>query len=245
MMDGFIAHRDGRRFDLGRPIDISIPITETDPVNAFHLPPATFIPFRAGSFVGSIEEGCPVRCDVLTIAPHGNGTHTECIGHIAGRGYSLMDCLQQQLVTARLITVHLSASNTVSLDSLKGAWAEGTEEALIIRTMPNDVSKRHRTWSGNNPPHVEPNAMRCIVERGVDHLLIDLPSVDPEEDNGELIAHHLFWTYPENPRTHATITELIYCPDYIVDGSFLVNLNAAAINGDAAPSRPFLYPELL
>ena len=228
-------------FDLTRPIDISIPITETQPVNAFHLPRAAFAPFRMGDFVGSIEEGGPVRCDVVTLAPHGNGTHTECVGHIGGKGYSLLDALTQQLWTARLITVEIGADGAISLEALKGAWQEWGEDALVIRTLPNDPDKRSRTWSGNNPPFVSAEAMRLIVERNVQHVLIDLPSVDPEEDEGALIAHHIFWQFPDAPRTTATITEMIYVPDIVADGVYLLDLNAAAFDGDAAPSRPMLY----
>ena len=228
-------------FDLERPIDISIPVTEHDPVNAFHLPKAAFAPFRAGDFVGSIEEGGPVRCDVVTLAPHGNGTHTECVGHIGGRGYSLLGSLTQQLWSARLITVEIGADGAISLEVLKGAWQEWGEDALVIRTLPNDPDKCSRIWSGNNPPFVSAEAMRLIVERNVQHVLIDLPSVDPEEDAGALLAHHIFWQFPEAPRTTATITELIYVPDTVADGVYLVDLNAAAFDGDAAPSRPMLY----
>ncbi len=230
-------------FSLAHPIDISIPVSEHDPVNAFHLPRASFAPFRMGSFVGSIEEGGPVRCDVVTLAPHGNGTHTECVGHIGGRGFSLITALRQQLWTARLITVEIGTDGAISLDTLKGAWHEWGEDALAIRTLPNTQDKRSRQWSGNNPPFVSPDAMRLIVERGVQHLLVDLPSVDPEEDGGALAAHHIFWQFPEAPRTSATISEMIYVPDTVADGVYLLDLNAAAFDGDAAPSRPMLYAE--
>ena len=87
--------------------------------------------------------------------------------------------------------------------------------------------------------------MQLIVDRGVQHLLIDLPSVDPEEDAGALAAHHVFWQYPNATRTQATITELILVPDSVPDGRYLLDLNAAAFDADAAPSRPMLYRELV
>lgn len=230
-------------FDLSRPTDLSLPITQQDPANAFFLPDATFVPFRAGDFVGSIEEGGPVRCDVVTLAPHGNGTHTECVGHILGVGYSLLVSLTQQIVTSRLVTVPIREGKVLRED-LEQAWTLSGEEALIIRTMPNTADKRSRRWSGNNPPYLEPSAMELIVERGVQHVLVDLPSVDPEEDGGALIAHHIFWNVPAEPRTHATITELIYVPDHVRDGRYALSFNAAAFDGDAAPSRPTIYPEI-
>jgi len=232
-------------FDCSVPIDISLPITESNATNAFHLPPATFTPFRIGDFVGSIEEGGPVRCDVVQIAPHGNGTHTECIGHIAGRNYSLVQHLVQQLVVAQLITIDLSKNQSVTRTALESAWSPDGSKALIVRTLPNANDKRSKQWSGNNPQYVEPDAIQLMVERGVQHLLVDLPSVDPEEDGGALASHHVFWAWPDAPRAQCTITELIYVANEVPDGRYLLSFNAAAFDGDAAPSRPTLYPEMV
>ena len=41
------------------------------------------------------------------------------------------------------------------------------------------------------------------------HLLIDMPSIDKENDEGKLEAHHAFWNYPNNAQLHKTITEFI------------------------------------
>lgn len=234
-----------KTFDLQHPIDISIPVTETLPVNAFSLPPAIFTPFRVGTFVGSVEEGGSLRCDVISFAPHGNGTHTECVGHIAGKQYTLLQCLQNTLHLARLITVGAdSGQNCVTAKALGESWSEEHGKwlpALVVRTLPNDPRKRSMAWSGSNPPFIEPEAMQLILERGVQHLLVDLPSVDREKDGGVLKAHHIFWQWPESPRVHSTITELIYVPDEVQDGLYLLNINASAVDADAAPSRPMLY----
>ena len=73
------------------------------------------------------------------------------------------------------------------------------------------------------------------------HLLIDLPSVDREYDEGKLLAHKAFWNYPDNPRHDCTITEMIYVPNSIEDGSYLLNLQMASFENDASPSKPVLY----
>lgn len=229
------------RFRLNAPIDISIPVAPADAANAFFLPPAQFETFIAGSFIGSVEQGGPVRCDVVTFAPHGNGTHTECVGHIAGVKYLLTDALRQQIYTARLVTVDVS-QGFVSREALSDVWQEWGEQALIIRTLPNDAAKRSRQWSGTNPPYVEPDAMQLVVDRGVDHFLIDVPSVDPESDGGAMKAHRTFWKFPDAPRTHATITEFVYASNDVPDGIYILSLNAAAFQADAAPSRPLIYP---
>ena len=114
-------------------------------------------------------------------------------------------------------------------------------DALIIRTKPNDHSKVQRQYSGTNFPYLTISAMQRIVDAGVQHLLIDLPSVDREEDGGELAAHHLFWNVPVEPNFQKTITELIYIPNEIADGMYVLNLQVSNFANDAAPSRPMLF----
>ena len=113
--------------------------------------------------------------------------------------------------------------------------------ALIIRTLPNDSSKTSRQYSNTNPPYIHPDAMRLLVGAGIEHLMIDTPSVDREEDGGALEGHHIFWDYPDKPRTNCSITELIFVPDYIEDGIYWLQLGIASFDNDAAPSRPILF----
>ena len=71
--------------------------------------------------------------------------------------------------------------------------------------------------------------------------MIDTPSVDREEDGGVLAFHHAFWQVPENPQFDKTITELIFVDNSIKDGVYLLELQMAAFENDASPSRPTLY----
>ena len=114
-------------------------------------------------------------------------------------------------------------------------------EALILRTLPNDEAKRHRQYSGTNPTYIEPALAEFLVEHDVQHLLLDLPSVDREEDAGQLLAHHAFWRYPAQPRCGATITELIFVPNEVADGLYLLNIQITSLELDASPSKPVLY----
>jgi hypothetical protein len=88
---------------------------------------------------------------------------------------------------------------------------------------------------------MEHQAVEYLVGQGISHLLIDLPSVDREEDGGRLLSHKAFWNYPEHPQTHRTITELVYVPNSIKDGSYLLNLQIASFEIDVSPSKPVLY----
>ena len=76
---------------------------------------------------------------------------------------------------------------------------------------------------------------------GVQHLLIDQPSIDKEFDQGKLLAHKAFWNYPNEIDQKRTITELIGIPDKVKDGKYLLNISLANIENDASPSRPIIY----
>ena len=70
---------------------------------------------------------------------------------------------------------------------------------------------------------------------------MDLPSVDKEKDNCELLSHNAFWNTKGELRLDATITEFIYVSNTIEDGTYLLNLQIAPFENDASPSKPVLY----
>jgi kynurenine formamidase len=241
-------HRDGKRYraDLSRPLDISIPLREgMETVNCFYAPPLETAPVVAGDFIGSTAQGGPVNFLNVKFNPHGNGTHTECVGHIAREVYTINQCLQQFFFVARLVSLYPQnqEGDRVITRLLLEMALEGSRpaEALIIRTMPNDELKLRAHYSGANPPYLHHEAAAFIVERGIQHLLIDLPSIDREEDGGRLLAHHVFWQYPQQTRTGSTITELVFLNNSIRDGLYLLNLQIASFEIDASPSKPVLY----
>lgn len=231
-------------FDHRTWFDISRQVSHRHGVRAFHLPHATIAPFREGGFVGSVEEGGPCRCDVVVVATHGNGTHTECVGHVAGQAYTLRDCLHDMLVTAHVVRVapeRVGDDMVVTADALGAAWSPAGADALVLVTAGEHVASE---YSGTNPTYMSTEAMQMVVDAGIQHLLIDQPSVDKEEDAGALAAHRVFWQWPQAPRKHATITELICVPDAVSNGPYVLCLNASLFDADAAPSRPVLFPLL-
>jgi hypothetical protein len=60
------------------------------------------------------------------------------------------------------------------------------------------AAKKHTNYSNTNPPYLSESAAHLIKNSGVQHLLIDLPSVDREEDEGKLLAHKAFWNVKDN-----------------------------------------------
>jgi arylformamidase len=90
--------------------------------------------------------------------------------------------------------------------------------------------------------------MEFIVEIGIKHLLVDMPSIDRIFDEGRLSNHRTFWNVQqgafetnEKSSIYNTITELIYVPNKIKDGNYLLNLQIAPFASDASPSRPVLF----
>ncbi|MCG8327403.1 MAG: cyclase family protein [Chitinophagales bacterium] len=233
--------------DFSQPIDISIPLWEGEKgVNCFYAPYFETSPVVAGDFIGATAQGGVVNFMNVRINPHGNGTHTECVGHIAIEPYAINQCLEEFHFPAILTSVYptkLDNGDRVILrDQLEQAL-EGIElqEALVIRTMPNDDFKKQTKYSGSNPPYIHHEAMQWIVKKGIKHLLVDLPSVDREEDGGELLGHKAFWQYPEQTRKNSTISELIYVNNSVPDGLYLLNIQIASFEIDVSPSKPVLY----
>ena len=111
------------------------------------------------------------------------------------------------------------------------------EKTLIIRTLENNSTKIHQQYSNSNPTYLTKGAIDLINQLKVDHLMVDVPSLDRELDNGLLIAHKAFWNYPENPQTHKTISELLYVPNILKDGTYIIQIQIMSIESDASPSK--------
>ena len=231
--------------DLSKPLDISLSLRGDDknPV-AWYLGTPKITPVRDGDFVGKVSEGASTNFNNIQFNPHAHGTHTECVGHITREFYSITESLKKFFFTARLISIEpekRGEDTVISEDQIKNLLSKDEVDALIIRTHPNYIDKRSRKYSHTNWPYLEESAARYIRECGIKHLLIDLPSVDREKDEGKLLAHKAFWDYPKNTRHDATITEMVYVPNKIEDGIFILNLQVASFENDAAPSKPVLY----
>ncbi len=232
--------------DLEKPLDISLPVQDKkDAATAWYCPPPVISPVMTEHFTGDVNQGGPVNFMNIFFNPHANGTHTECVGHISSEFVSINQVMKRFFFPAQLLSIKPEESDgdlIIRTSEIKAAFASGKNiESLLIRTLPNSGEKRTRQYSNSNPPYIEAEAMNWLYEQGVRHFMIDTPSVDKELDGGVLAAHHAFWNYPDNPRTDATITELIYVREEIKDGIYMLNLQMAAFENDAAPSKPTLY----
>ena len=255
------------QIDTDRTIDISIPLNfHGEQPNAYGVPHATAKTYEDGNFIGDTRRGGSCNFEEYKLVPHCNGTHTESVGHLAFDRISIHWVLQNSMFPATLISVEpvdaLGSGDScrhkknkedklITHDGLTKAIEDHSKEfleAFIIRTLPNDISKMSRQYLENPPPYFSIEAMQLIVELGVKHLLVDLPSVDRPFDEGKMTAHHIFWNVPEeshevDAKNHSmkTITEMIYVANEVADGLYFLNLQIPGFVADAAPSRPVLY----
>ena len=244
------------KIDLSKPIDISIPLSNTDknPI-AWYIEKPEIEPVKFGDWIGKVSEGSSTNFNNIFFNPHGHGTHTECLGHITREFYSINQCLKQFFFTAKLISIdpeNVNGDMVITKNQIENSFQKKlmdaeTSLALIIRTLPNLESKKSKNYSKTNPPYLSEEAAIFIREIGIQHLLIDLPSVDREEDEGKLLAHKAFWNVKDinnlnnDARLNCTITEMIFVENEIQDGNYILNLQIASFENDASPSKPILY----
>lgn len=254
-------------FDADKPLSIAIPLDfyGAQP-NAYGVEKASSAACEAGEIVGDTRRGGSVNFEQVKFIPHCNGTHTECVGHITHERISVHDCLQDAFILAKLISVvpekasETDETYTVDLndddllitrkafEDSRFKIQDSKAKGLIIRTLPNEENKLSKTYLEEIPPFFSNEAMDFIVSLGINHLLVDMPSIDRIFDEGNLSNHRKFWNFEQGSFeistesfVNRTITELIYVPNDIEDGKYLLNLQIAPFQADASPSRPVLF----
>ncbi|TBV28003.1 cyclase family protein [Meridianimaribacter sp. CL38] len=233
------------KIDFSQPIDISIPlIASKQNVNAWYIDEPKIEPVQIEDWIASVAKGSPVNFNNIQFNPHAHGTHTECVGHITKKVHSINQNLNQFFFLAEVITVapeKLNDDFVISKKQVQFALGNKKRDAVVIRTIPNTKEKLSMQYSNTNPTYLLEETANYLKKKGVKHLLIDLPSVDKEKDEGKLLAHNAFWNTTGKLRLDATITEFIFVPNNVVDGTYFLNLQIAPFENDATPSKPVLY----
>ncbi len=248
------------------PVSIAIALDFEGPQPShFGAKPATAKPMQAGDFIGDTRQGGSCNAEEVRINPHCNGTHTESLSHVINRLLPPHEVVKQPLMTALLVTVEpksnvqeayrppLDPADQVITKDMLTAVSKGLHQnvkALIIRTLPNGENKKTQQY-GNpfQPPFLTNSAMQWLVSATqIEHLLVDFPSVDRLHDEGLLSNHRLFWNIASGSHEHSsqqlqhkTITEMVYVPDTVVDGEYILSLQVPRLNLNAVPSNPLLF----
>ena len=231
--------------NTSKPIDLSIELDAHDSsLKALGQGNPVIEPVRDGNFIGSVSEGGVVNFKNISFNPHAHITHTECCGHITKSFHSVNDGLKQFFFNSQLISIEPKFQNedrVITLGQIQNIDLDKGIEAIILRTLPNNELKRNHSYTGTNPPYLDARIATYLISKGIEHVLVDLPSVDKEQDDGVLAFHHAFWEVPLNTNTERTITEFIFVPNSIQDGVFVLELQMSAFKNDACPSRPVIY----
>jgi kynurenine formamidase len=201
-------------------------------------------PVQGDGFIGDIAQGGSVNFRNIQFNPHGHGTHTESYEHVAAVQRPIGTLLSKYFFTAQLMTLtpsQVGEDRIITKNQIE-QQLENSVEALVIRTLPNTEEKLNKDYSNTNFPYFEKEALMYLADKNIQHLLVDLPSVDREHDEGKLAAHKAFWKNGDASRHQCTITEFVFVKNTISDGLYLLELQVAPFVNDAAPSRPVLYP---
>ncbi len=231
--------------NISNPIDISIPIDPSkENVNAWYINDPEIKPEIIDGHEVSVAKGAVVNFNGIKFNPHSHITHTECVGHITEDVHSINKNLKYFIFLAEVVTIAPLFHNgdfIIGVKQLRRALRNKKRDAIVIRTLPNLEEKKSMRYSNTNPTYLSEKAAIYLKEKGIKHLLIDLPSVDKEKDDGKLLSHNAFWNTEGELRMDATITEFIYVPNEVEDGEYLLNLMIAPFENDATPSKPVLY----
>jgi arylformamidase len=236
-------------------------------LRCFNAPAATSRALQTADFTGRVDRGGSCNAHVITLTPHANGTHTECVGHLTLQSLDVFRTVPQRLLIAALVTVEPELAGDcaegtrpapqaddllITRAALERAWPAALAgrlagRSVVIRTLPNEADKFIQ--DSESAPYLTADAVQWLVDCGIEHLVLDVPSADRSSDGGALTAHRIFFGMPagstslsDAQRRDCTITELAYVPDSVEDGWYFLSLQVPAIAGDAIPSRPVLYP---
>ncbi|HPF25137.1 MAG TPA: cyclase family protein [Steroidobacteraceae bacterium] len=256
------------KFELDRGVSLAI-ATDFGATGLQHFgaPAPVSQPLAVGSFTGEVASGASANCRTISLTPHCSGTHTETAAHLLQDPSDAWRVVPKGLVPAAVISVAPEPARETSESTTPAPWGTDiliterrlraaftrnrpfTPRALIVRTLPNDPAKKSGQYGHEIPPYFTLEAATWLVAHNVQHLVLDVPSLDRIQDDGKLTAHRIFFGLPAMSRAAAdvarptcTVTELAFVPDELADGSYALSLAVPAIGGDAVPSQPILYP---
>ena len=202
----------------------------------------------------SLSKGAGCNVPLINMNIHCSGTHTESANHVLSAGRFVGEIQNINFISSQLISVQPESSTDedyhaeyndndkiITKNILSNIELDKDfMDAIIIRTLPNNESKKTMNYNNEHHPFLTNDAVRYIKEMGIKHILIDTPSIDRYDDDGKLGNHHIFFMDQNTPNDN-TVTELIFVPDSCEDGKYFLSLGIANFNLDAAPSSPVIY----
>ena len=251
------------RVDLGSATSLArrIGFDGTDPRHFGAAAPRRW-PLSLPGFSGEVRSGASCNCATLELTPHCNGTHTESVAHLVVDPQDVCELAPLGPLPALLLSLATERADRADEDSdpaprpgdrlltraaLRAAWPATlpfAPRALLLRAVPPALDAGPPPHDAE-PPFLSRQLARELVERGIEHLVVELPSIDRGHDQGRLCAHRVFFGLPpgstrlaEARRPQCTVTEFAAIPPSLPDGPCALQLALPRIAGDAVPSQP-------
>jgi len=255
--------------DFSRGESLGIPLDGKSSPQFFIDYPLKKSRLNVTGFSGSVASGAGCNVEQISFTPHCHGTHTEGSGHISPAAETVQSLINQTPCPAQLISISPQPAAECNEDYSQQLPADypllslaalqlqlqvtfGDNKlgngALIIRCLPNSQEKLGRDY--NLHPHyplLTTAAIKWLAASGLQHLLVDSPSLDYANDGGSLSNHRHWWGLYRsanipNDAINRSLTEMIYVADSIPDGAYWLELNISNLESDASPSNPKIYP---
>jgi kynurenine formamidase len=255
--------------DLGAPVSLARAVRfDGGGPRHFGAPAARARPYTAPGFTGEVRRGASCNCATIELTPHCNGTHTESVAHLVDEPLDVCDLAPLGLMPALVVSLDPQAASATDEDSdpppqpgdrlltraaLRAAWPAllpFAPRALVLRAR-RGADAGVDDDPGNDPagaPYLSRQLVADLVDRGIEHLVVELPSIDRAHDEGRLCGHRLFFGLPpgstrlaEATRRGCTVTEYASIPAALADGPCALQLTLPRLAGDAVPSRPLAF----
>lgn len=257
-------------FRLGPPVSISrealiAPFSrETKSSNAFNLPQLhTQTLEQAGQFIHHANRPGRYNLDILSYVPHGL-THLETSAHVLSPDANpptIKDIPFGHLcgIVYLIDLTHLGAKAGQQIPR------EAVETKLKQNTLPISMLAL-KTKASLLPPDYDfsdkdflslaPGTARCIhdyrvpfpgpVTRQIHCLILDLPSIDPEKDEGKLLAHRQYFGIPlagheYEDREKRALVELAWFSN-LKEGYYYAAITPPRFQANAVSTGIVFYP---
>lgn len=244
------------RFSLANPVKVSRDVLfspEPKTANAFYLPTANAktVEFE-GQFIGDVNRGGSCNVDVLSYVPHGI-THLETSAHVLSPDAhppTVKDIPPDRLTGL----VYLIDLTDLPEDTKTIPWQAVNEKLeklefsirlLALKTRGSQLPQDY-DYSGKDFLALSEQTAKGIHDFGIQCLLLDLPSIDPEKDEGKLLAHRAFFGLPStgieaNDREKRALVELAWF-DGLEEGYYYSYITPPSFQANAVTTGIIFHP---
>lgn len=134
-----------------------------------------------------LQDGDPCELSALSMSAH-SGTHLDAPAHFVAGGKALEEFAVEQFLLPALVAA-VPEAPAVTPQAV-AALDPGPGEAVLFKTDNSTSGRVHRGSFDEDYVYVEPEAARCLVEKGVRLVGIDYLSID-RHDSSDHPSHHV------------------------------------------------------